>query len=679
MPTTRIDLLFKLSILAGSQTAVISHLRRGENINSRDEKGRSPLLLAASRGHIDLCRILLNAGADLSAIDNYGDDVTTLTPLDSQAELATLIAAHSAPTQSPRECDNKQTTPLESPLVHSDDDGFDLSGWQEHNDSPPPESDYECLTCVATLQRGLSAHLPIDKDDDWSEVAIDLPDFDDLAEQRESLSPEKHDKCHRLLLAAVLLGRIPQSRITETATASDGTLDYVLESHLITALGDLGTIIDNDCWEPDILAGSEPSSEDADEDERLLADDAINFLATLSAKGSDFPEAYFRDIGDSVLLSHAEEIAIGKSIEAAIHEAVSIIAESESSIATLLRFAELPEETAVIAPKDMDDDEAFRFEPGLDFDLRKEAGQLVARINLVRPTLLNARNESTQKLRDTLNALNLSWEHIALVKNSLITGGVNSEATDRLTYILSRINDQRRTLAKRNLRLVVSIAKRYRRSSHPLSDLIQEGNIGLMRAVDKYDYRRGFRFGTYATWWIRQAIMRAIANQGRLIRVPVYLLDTINAIESARTFVDTQCGRTAHAPVIASHLKLPVEAVFRAMRASSDVISIDDLGCDDEESMALKDIADPAKSCEHADTQAALREHLEIALRSVLPRQAEILRLRHGFSGQVEHTLEMVAQRFEVTRERIRQIEKKTLETLRATPSIRKLRSLIDP
>jgi RNA polymerase primary sigma factor len=131
--------------------------------------------------------------------------------------------------------------------------------------------------------------------------------------------------------------------------------------------------------------------------------------------------------------------------------------------------------------------------------------------------------------------------------------------------------------------------------------------------------------------------------------------------------------------VIASHLKLPVEAVFRAMRASSDVISIDDLGCDDEESMALKDIADPAKSCEHADTQAALREHLEIALRSVLPRQAEILRLRHGFSGQVEHTLEMVAQRFEVTRERIRQIEKKTLETLRATPSIRKLRSLIDP
>lgn len=300
--------------------------------------------------------------------------------------------------------------------------------------------------------------------------------------------------------------------------------------------------------------------------------------------------------------------------------------------------------------------------------------------------------EKSIKVIETSQLIEVPKEEISEKELREATSGFDDNLPDSVQMYLKEIGKapllkgvEEKELAKRiekgdesarvkfiqaNLRLVVSIAKRYvnRTSNLGILDLIQEGNIGLSRAVDKFDYRRGFKFSTYATWWIRQAITRALADQSRTIRIPVHMVETISKYTQVKRRLTQELGRDPLVEEIAVEMEMPVEKIHYIQKISQDVVSLESPVGDSDDDSTLSEFIKDDKSLTPAQvaSQTLLREKIKEILIDLTPREQKILQLRFGLEDGVTHTLEEVGKEFGVTRERIRQIEAKALLRIRS-------------
>ncbi len=322
----------------------------------------------------------------------------------------------------------------------------------------------------------------------------------------------------------------------------------------------------------------------------------------------------------------------------------------------------------------------LRFQSSVIREITNHATAMVEQVNQIERKLVWNRRQLQSGVACSIDLpreqARLIQEMTSFEDQHLIGSADLRRSVDRIRQANRKADGAKQELIEANLRLVVSIAKRYTNRGLQFLDLVQEGNIGLMRAVDKFEYRRGFKFSTYATWWIRQAMIRAIADQSRTIRIPVHMLDTVNKLLRTTRALVQELGREPTDEEIGNKLELPIAKIRLAMRMAQEPLSLETPVGEEEDSQIGTFLVD-RESASPSDQllQRNLREQTEKILNTLTPREQKILRLRFGLEDGNEYTLEEVGQNFQVTRERVRQIEAKALRKLRHPSRSHRLRS----
>lgn len=528
--------------------------------------------------------------------------------------------------------------------------------WEAEEEASAPEGDETVAEAARQVHEAIGRHKVVDRDEDWGDVDLHLP-----VRAAPLARDEGGGTVRDLLLAALREGMVSEDRLIDVCSNADGSRNEEAERLLAFVAGELGaTVVE---W-----TGSDEDpflSEASMEEDRLLTE-AAEFAEELASGRNDPFRFYAKDIRGE-LLDAEEEIALGREMEEAGRSALSALASWPEGLSVVLEAAdrvargEADAESFCAGPEPSSDEEPVSKSTGTaededdESELDEEAAFFVNAVAAVKACRGDARRAAKA------------------LEEARLTRGFLMELADRavrekvgrdFVEALGRQAKARERMILCNLRLALSIAKKHLWSGMPFDDLVQEANIGLMKAVERYDWRRGFRFSTYATWWIRQQVSRSIADTARVVRAPVHIQETARKVLRERESVEARLGRPETESETARRIGTPLAKTRMLLAMFEDVASLDevepDSGLSRVDCLVDERTSDPADVAERASLRGTLLGMLE----DLDERAREVILLRFGLMDDDAMTLEEVGQHFGVTRERIRQIESKTMRRL---------------
>jgi RNA polymerase primary sigma factor len=681
----KLGALFRLAIRSGASEAIALHIRRGEPVNGRDGGGLTPLMLAAIHGQLGVCKALLDEGADPDLVDQQGRTARDLAAEQGHDSVAACLARFreadsvyivlpepqpmilSAHTNEQAAEPSRDTiaddvclpaepaaaasitlhvvSPDDADVLVLDDVAEDADGWLPDDAVVSPGHDSDCAAAASQLQHVLSTHRRVSTEADWSDVEFSLPEVR-VAQQvllgRDMAAIED-------LISAGLSACIVGTDDLWRALADDGLLHLDRAPEVLQrVLDDLGILVEQGT--PVSRWGAHTVSDDVS--------DAVEAFLHELPEPADAGAFHVIGARRSELIKREDEERIGRRMDAAL----GVLTRALASLPNGAWQTVFPSHVVAVPPvagtaSDDEFDDATSDEPA-EGEEDLEVEQLDFRTYVAR-----VRNGMLEYGREALVPRPRAMEVARMI------GLIKAIAPASAQAVVSAIADYEKArdqLVLANLRLAVHQAHSYRGRGLPLEDLVQDGNLGLMRAAEKFDFRRGFKFSTYATPWVRQSIMRGLADTARLIRLPVHVVEKVNTFNRMRRELSVGREREASINEVAERLEITPEAARRIARIDRPVYSYEECGTFD-----VPDTPDPLSIVAEVPDplQVAADRSLSRAIGRMLdefkPRERKVLALRFGLDGVDSMTLEEVGQAFDVTRERIRQIEAKAIRKLR--------------
>ncbi|MDI5925209.1 sigma-70 family RNA polymerase sigma factor [Rhizobium leguminosarum] len=616
-PLASISPLFRLALIKGEEASVLLHLRRHAPINGRDAYGRTPLMIAATNGRSGICELLVLEGADVSLSDADGWTAVDLATRYGHHVIASNLQA-------------KMSQPTVADAAATADPGEAIiEGWEAEVEFQAPADSRVADEDAIALQVAIASHRVTRERDDWETADISLP-----ASPTEKVAVAIPQTIYAMIASGLAAGWLTDDAVS--AAWARAKPEHIRQLRQLLAAANVRVFPARPGNPFQCISNAEPASRDLQ-----LCQEVFDAFRDTCAGRMGTAEKYKMEIADFGPFSPDREARIFGKVAEARGRLVDAFTGFLQITPLALQGELLPTEEVVDDATEEADDESDVFETGDGVTSETGTGEPAAPELFLRD-FIKLFDELEQKISDRqdLESLRLALDNYRRARDRGMEGG---------------------------LKLVPWLAYRYRRRGLPIEDLIQEGNIGLMRAVEKFDSTKGSRFGSYAVWWIRQAMLRAIEDQSRLIRVPVHIGEFVKKTERIRQRMKARLGREASVEEIAGELEVSPAKIRKVL--------------------AIPGAPFPAVSRSQVDVNIPLpdRRHDLADLRSLtsemllmLPSRTErVLRLRFGMGGVEEHTLEEVGEKFDVTRERIRQIEAKGLRVLRHPNRSRKLEAFL--
>ncbi len=707
-----------MAVIAGVESAVQLHINRGDDLNACDSSGLTPLMLSATRNKATICQLLLDAGADWEILDPLGKTAFDIAVAANAHEVIAVFAAAKASNEAARfnasiqspisdafetevtlsticpepvvtwgnEISNEvlPSTPItekEDLLYLENASEFDLQGWEPEENKPPPAADLSAVAAATAVQQAITEYVPIDSSVNWDDVDAYLPET--ALPLARTGDDESRERLHLLLLRALREGSVPRREVEALTANYDRTANLEAEAVLSMVINDLGAEVDERFEyanaRENCLVFVKP--EETPDEEATLSD-ALACMESLATRRAEPLRIYQKEFQQHPLISAEQEILLAQAMENALEVALDILAAWPHGIGLILDAGRLvqagkrpltwivrslSEASSDLDPalnegsedQEADDDAPPSASPsgGQSLSFAESLKQLSEL-----PIGRFPNEAGWIAVRAALSSLRLSRQF--LVELADAKDDKNPEVVLQYATAIKAYQRAREQMVSANLKLAFHLAKKHLYSGEPLDDLAQEANIGLLKAVERFDWRRGFKFSTYATWWIRQQVSRYVSDKCKTIRLPVHVHEKVQRLQREVQDFELETGRVPELDEIAARMDMPPLKVAALQRLPPEPLSIHELPIDE---LIAVEVRSDFVSPDPMDivSESELHAVIEKMLVSLGRKEEQVIRLRYGIGVQDSLTLEEIGKRYEVTRERIRQIEAKAMRELK--------------